>query len=360
MIVIRPIEFRDRDAYERFAFSSTLGITNLPKNPQLLENKIQSSLDSFQLNVTKPKNENYIFVLEDLSTGELGGTCAIASKAGVTNPAFFYRLETVFMHSKHPASSKEMHILSAVNCPEGPSEICALYLMPHFRKGGNGRLLSLSRFLFIASNPNRFEDVIMAEMRGIIDKNDVSPFWDGFGRKFLDIDFAELMHLQENDRTFVPDILPQWPIYISLLNTSVQDVIGKTHPDTKPALNMLNREGFQFTSDIDIFDGGPKIEAKRENIRAINTSMLAKVESITHEEIEDGNLQIIGNLESDFRACYAKIKMRGKDLIAISRQAAEALHLKQGESVRYIPPTPQALTLQSQTKVDYDTRGSLY
>jgi arginine N-succinyltransferase len=353
MIVIRPIELRDQDALERFAFSSTLGITNLPKNSQLLQEKVLLSIESLQRPISKPTNEYYLFVLEDLNTGELGGTSAITSKIGVKDPSYFYRVDTIQLHSSLPDASKDMRILSTFSYTDGPSEICALYLMPHFRREGLGRLLSLSRFLFVASHPNRFENVIMAEMRGIIDKNDISPFWEGLGRKFLDVDFAELMQLQEKGREFISEILPKWPIYVSMLSPSAQDVIGKTHPDTKPALSLLTKEGFQFTTDVDVFDAGPRIEAKRENIRAISASVVAIVDSINHDEIDDGDLQIISNLRRDFRACYAKIKIRGKDSIAISRHTAEALRLKQGEYVRYVSPTPADLSLQSK-KVDYE------
>lgn len=347
MIIVRPIEPGDREAYERFAFSAELGIINLPKNPKLLDKKIQNSLNSFQKEVAKPGDEEYVFVLEDLKTGEVGGTCAIAAKTGVHQPTYFYRLETVYLHSSRPEASKEMRILSPVTYTNGPSEICALYLQPHFRQEGLGKLLSLSRFLFIASNPNRFENTIMAEMRGLIDKNDFSPFWEHLGRKFFDIEFIDLMRLQENGREFAADILPRWPIYVSLLPSAAQDVIGKTHIHTKPALNMLNKEGFRFTGDVDIFDGGPIVQAKTEEIRSITFSYVVQVESITHEEIEDGDIQIISCLRNDFRACYSKIKSRGNDQIAISRQTADALRVKEGDAVRYAAPSFQTMPLQS-------------
>lgn len=335
MIVIRPIELKDREAFAKCANSASVGITNLPKNPELLDKKMQISINSFKKNVSVPGKENYVFVLENLETGEIGGTCSISAKVGAQEPLNFYKIELMQLHSKHPASPKEMRILTPVKYANGSSEICALYLMPHFRAEGLGKLLSFSRFLFIASHRHRFENKIMVEMRGVIDDNDVAPFWEGIGRKFLDIDFIDLMHLLEFGREFVADIMPRWPIYVSILPQSAQDVIGKTHVKTAPAFSMLTKEGFYYTSEVDVFDGGPKIEAKTESIRTVASSQVGKIDSISNDELEDGIAKNICNNRIDYRACCTKIKSAGGDRIILSRMAAEALQVKAGDTVRY-------------------------
>jgi arginine N-succinyltransferase len=326
MFIIRPIRLTDLDAFEHCAMTAAIGITNLPKNRQLLEKKIQTSLDSFSQNIASSDPKSYTFILEDISNGDLGGTSSIFSSTGVQQPLYFYRIETV----------NSMKILQVVSYSHAPSEICGLYLLPNFRKEGLGRLLSLSRFLFIASFPNLFEEVLFAEMRGNIDENNISPFWEALGRHFLNIGFPELLALEEKSKDFIPNILPKWPIYIALLPKEAQEVIGQTHLKTAPALKMLSEEGFKFTEEIDLFDAGPKIEAKAKEVRTIKESRVALVHDVIPTLEKSDDPWLLSNTSLNFRACYGTIKKLDEDRIVLSAEVAKALYLERGSEVRYV------------------------
>jgi arginine N-succinyltransferase len=237
MIVIRPIKRKDQGIFAEFSFESLLGMTNLPRNRDRLLDKIIHSEASFLENVQEPGQEEYYFVLEDLTTGRIGGTCGILAQS-TQSFRYCYRIETIITHAKHISAPKELKVLKVVTNPATASEVCALYLQPTFRHSGQGRLLSLSRFLFIAAHRQRFRKKIVAEMRGYIDQRQISPFWDGIGRHFCDLSFVELMAQIDLDHNFIPEILPQHPIYISLLPQETQEAIGKTHDSTKPAYQM--------------------------------------------------------------------------------------------------------------------------
>lgn len=337
MIVIRPLTKNDSEAFAQLAFSATSGIRSLPKNHALLQKKVESSLRAFKSTEKTPQNEHYFFVLEDLASKSIGGTCGIASKTGVGDPLYFYRIETIKPKSKF-LPLKELSILLPVSYVQAPSEICALYLSPEFRREGLGRLLSLSRFLFIASHPSRFESSVFAEMRGLIDKNDISPFWEGIGREFLDIEFIELMNLIDRGVNVLPDILPQHPLYISLLKEETQDSISKIHPDTRPALNMLLEEGFRLSDEIDVFDGGPKIEAKTTQIRSIKDSIVAELVSISRHPIESPKY-IISNNRLNFRACFGTLQKTSENGIVLPSDVAAALEVELGDFIRYVAPS---------------------
>jgi arginine N-succinyltransferase len=51
----------------------------------------------------------------------------------------------------------------------GPAEIGSLFLSPEYRGRDAGRLLQLSRFLFVAEHPDAFEPQVVSELRGVID-----------------------------------------------------------------------------------------------------------------------------------------------------------------------------------------------
>lgn len=74
----------------------------------------------------------------------------------------------------------------SVTITPGSSELCTLFLDPEWRKEGNGYLLSKSRFMFMAAFRDKFNDKVVAEMRGVIDEHGYSPFWQSLGKRFFD------------------------------------------------------------------------------------------------------------------------------------------------------------------------------
>lgn len=318
MMIVRPIEQKDMDAYHGFAQLAAAGMTALPNNRTLLQRNITRSLESFKKQVSEPQDELYIFVLEDTEAGKVLGTCCIESKAGIHRPLYYYRLETVPNKPIPLPIEKEMEILSLAVYTHAPSKVCGLFIHPDARKGGLGKLLSLSRFLFIAAFPERFDKTIFAEMRGEATEEGVVPFWEAIGRHFLDISYSGLMKLYDEDFDFVPYLLPRFPIYKSMLPQSAQEAIGKTHTRTLPALAMLQEEGFHPSGEVDVFDAGPRVVCHTQEVQAVKNSRVIKG-SI------DGNV-LMANDSLDFRCCYGSM-----DLETLS-----ALHLNPGDPVRVL------------------------
>ncbi len=331
-MIIRPIRKDDLDQFERLALSSSLGITNLPKNRKLLEEKIDTSLKAFSKKIDHPQDERYIFVLEDLKTGKIGGTCGILSKTAVTNSLYYYKLKTI--HLKQ--SPHQTKVIKAVAHKNEPSEIAALYLHPDYRHGGFGKLLSFSRFLFVAAFKERFESQFFAEIRGVITDEGVCHFWEGVGRHFLDVDYTKLMNMAELGREFVPDILPKHPIYLNLLPNELQEIIGKPHEKSAAALKMLESQGFKFKDEIDIFDGGPRIFAKTSNINVVRKSVTGYVKAIVDEPLTGDQKYLVGNEKLDFRAGVMNLGFRIRGEVIIAKSDADAMSVQAGDKVRYI------------------------
>ena len=68
---------------------------------------------------------------------------------------------------------------------DGPTEIGSLFLLPEYRGQKRGRLLSLSRFAFMAAHPKRFAEDVIAEMRGVMSEDGQCPFWEAIGKHFF-------------------------------------------------------------------------------------------------------------------------------------------------------------------------------
>lgn len=334
MHIIRPIRQDDAEAYAKFAFAAHLGMSNLPKNTESLHKNIQASLAAFASQGTSDRNWFYLFVIEDLATKEIGGICGIYSQIGIDYPYYYYREETLTPkpYKELPIKSP-LRILKPVKINQGPSEICSLYLAPPFRKEGLGRLLSLSRFLFIAAFSSRFQESILAEMRGCIDQNNYTPFWEYLGRRFLDVDYAKAQHIRNTDKNFIPYILPEYPIYVDLLPKEAQEMIGKVYENTVPALKMLEKEGFKLKKDYDVFDAGPVVQAQTKAIRTIQATSKGILKDIAKEPLPS-NKYIVANGKLDFRACFSFLKHSGED-VWIPAETAEALSLQKGDGIHF-------------------------
>lgn len=337
MIIIRPITVNDKEAFIEIAFEAGIGMTSMPTNRALLEKRIIDSQKAFADGPLPSNRGTYLFVMEDLITGKIVGTCGIASKTGKQTPISFYRIQNQEQHNSIGLPTKNVPAFHVVHHTNYWSEIGSLFLKKDYRHSGLGRLLSLSRFLFIAAFPGHFDTKIFALMRGNIGDDHVSLFWEGVGKKFVDTSFQTLMELRNEGVHDLSQSLPKYPIYIELLPIEIQESIGKIHFETSAALKMLLDEGFSFSGEFDICDGGPKIEAETVNIRSVASSCTGTIEEIK-TELTNKDPFIISNNRLDFRACLSPLEITSSDGIVISQSTAEALQVNIGDTIRYVSP----------------------
>ena len=331
MLLVRPVETRDLDQLYALAALTGVGLTTLPQDRDYLSKRVRNSIRAIENIPDRPGGESYLFVMEDLSTHTVVGTSGIVSKVGGFEPFYSYRIEQILFHSDAIGVHKEVPLLKLHEEHDGPAEIGTLFLHPDFRKNGNGRMLQLVRFLFMAEHPEAFERTVVSELRGVSDDAGRSPFWAAIGRHFFDIDFRRADYLSIVNKRFIADLMPRHPIYIPLLPTEAQEVIGKPHASSIPAVRNLQVEGFAFANEVDIFDAGPVYSCKRDQIRTIRESRCASVQEIV-EKIESPKF-MIATTGRGFRAVLGSVQI-SENGIRVSRESADAIAVKVGERVR--------------------------
>lgn len=337
-MLFRAAKNDDLDAIYQLATSTgPIGITTLPKDKNLLKKRLSWSTDSFKKAVHSPLNEYYLFVLEDTEKGHIVGTSAIEAAIGSEAPFYSYKISNRTRICHELKIRNDYEVLSLVNDNQGNSEICTLFLDSNYRRQQNGLLLSRARFLFLAQFPNRFAPVIVAEMRGISDEKGNSPFWDAIGHHFFQMSFAEADRLTiATNKQFIADLMPRNLIYMPLLPPSAQAVIGKPHESTVPAMKILLREGFHYNHYIDIFDGGPIIEAPRDQIHTAASSKSVTLKKIVQEA--NSPTFIIANTQLDYRALVGQVVLDETQASCIlAAKTAELLHVNCGDIVRIAP-----------------------
>lgn len=336
MYLVRPIKSSDLDDLVRLANSTPHGLTTLPKNKNYLKAKIDDSLRAFDDKVRKPGGEAYIFVLEDVNTGYIFGTSGIISKIGGFEPFYTYKIESSHYQDQILKVDRHIPLMHLKTYHNGPSEICSLFIDPAIQTTGYGRLLSLTRFQFMAEFPHRFDSKVISEMRGHSDENGNSPFWECVGRHFFDTDFSYADSLSGlGEKEFINNLMPKYPIYIPMLPKSVQEIIGKVHKRSQPAFHLLESEGFRFENEVDIFDAGPTIGCPTNQIRSIRESATAKVKLIKNE-ISDHHPYIVSNGKLDFRSILTRVEKIDERTIGLNQKALTHLELSEGDKARYV------------------------
>lgn len=264
--VARPA---DLDALLGLAHLTGGGFTNLPPERAALESRLAWSDRSLAARPVVPGDEMYMLVLEHAASGRIGGTACLFAAVGQRHPFYSYKLTTLTAHSRELGRSFRTGVLHLVNDFDGCSEVGGLFLHPDLRMGGLGRLLARSRYLFMARNRDRFAPRVLAELRGVID-NGRSPFWDGLAGRFFGMDFVEADRFNGiHGNQFIADMMPKFPVYVALLPPDAQDAIGREHPAGRPARRLLESEGFAHNGYVDIFDGGPTMDTRVADLRAV-------------------------------------------------------------------------------------------
>lgn len=336
MIIIRPIRSSDYDALHNIAIESGHGFTSLPINEELLKNRISHSEASFAKAVNEPGNEGYLFVMEDTETGQVVGTSGIEAAVGLDDAFYHYHLGKVVHNSRELGIYNTVETLSLCNDYTGATEICTLFLSEKYRKNKNGRFLSRMRFLFIAEHLERFSDTVIAEMRGVSDENGSSPFWEWLEEHFFSMDFPTADYLTGiGKKVFIAELMPKYPIYVNLLSKEAQKVINQVHKNTKPALRLLEAEGFSKRGYVDIFDAGPTVEARVRDVRSVQQNLRCQV---IIGEVSSNDRYIVCNTQvENFRAVQSPISLRetAKQAV-ISADVAEALMVREGDWIRVI------------------------
>ncbi len=345
MRVVRPVAKEDLDGLLELAHLASFGLTTLPKDRELLARRIRESLRAFdRLDDAEPHGEAYLFVLEDRGEQRLVGTSGIVSKVGGFKPFYAYRVEKTLHESKMLGVAKTIDVLHLVLEHDGPSEMASLFLDPAYRQGGAGRMLSLARFLFVAEFPRLFDPRVISEIRGVVDSQGRSPFWDAVGRHFFDMEFPKADYLSVVNKEFIGELMPRHPIYVPMLPTEAQAVIGKPHPESSGALRILEGEGFRSSGMVDIFEAGPIVQCSRDAIRTVRESVRAKIGSIA-EDPPPGAPVILSNVRADFRACQTAVGRDDGGDFVVSRDAARSLGIEVGAPARAVALRAAAPTL---------------
>jgi arginine N-succinyltransferase len=337
MFVVRPVETKDIPALAELSSVATRGVHTLPKTPQAIERAVERSIASFAAQVEIPSEESYFFVLESIADQSIAGAAAISATAGSAGTFFAFRNDVIHQVSRDLGISHSVHVLTLCSDLTSSSQLSSFFVRNPRDAGTESLLLSRARLLFAATAPHRFGEKFFASLAGITDANGRSSFWEALGRKFFQMDFLEAERLVEGarNRTLIVELMPHYPIYVPLLPGDAQAAMGQVHPEGELPFQMLSEEGFQPDEFIDIFDGGPILQANKHALRSFSSSVRRDVANWVNADDAPKTRYLVSNArEGGFRAMIVECpRIELSENIVLPPEAMRCLDVVNGDSV---------------------------
>jgi arginine N-succinyltransferase len=336
---LRPATLDDHPAVLELARQAGFGMTSLPPDAAVLKDKIEASVASFAGKYPKPGQESFFFVLEDSENGRhIAGTCGIKARIGLSQPFYSYKLTTITQVSTQLDIFSKQTMLQVTNDLTGATEVGSLFLEPSYRRDRLGKMMSLSRFMFMAAFPNYFADQVIAEMRGVHDVDGNAAFYNALPKKFFQMNFAKADYINATQgNQFINDLMPKYPVYLSLLPKSAQLVVGKVNAASEPAKAMLERQGFKYNGYIDIFDGGPTLTTERTAVDVVENSVRGKIVSISELKEETAKFMASNDQLGSFRCAVGRLEVQPDGGLHMTPRFARNAGVSVGDTVRYYP-----------------------
>ena len=344
-MLVRPARMDDIKGLTELSKKAGRGLTTMPKTTAEMTERVEHSIAALSRTGPNPPPEDatteiYFLVLEE--ENRVIGTAGIFTNLGSERPFYSYRLSHLTRESPELNIRSDVEILSLVNDYHGYCEIGTLFLDPAWRGGGRGRLMSFSRFMLMAAHQDRFNTNVLAEIRGWSDSDERFPFWEAIGQKFFKMGFVEADKRSTVDTRFIADLMPKHPIYVSLLSEEAQRIIGEPHTLSRPAMELLESQGFRYRNCVDILDAGPSIEAVVREVETVRNSFKATVTVDDTAAGTDGDKWLIANPTLESFACVEVQLNKGVEVgkgstFPLSSTLAKNLNVEAGQEVLVSP-----------------------
>lgn len=337
MMIVRPVQANDLNDLYELSLKTGAGLTTFPSDKRALQNKIDVSLKAFAQEPNPKEKREYLLVMEDTAIDKVVGTSGISTGVGLDKPFYTYRILHITQECRALGKRVDTQLLQMANDYVGASEVMTLFLHPDYRTGHNGKLLSKARYLLIAAHENRFSDTIISEIRGWVDENNKSPFWQAIGKPFFQMEYEEADNVSGSGNSqFISDLMPRFPIYTTLLSKKAQEVIGKPHDMARGAIKLLELEGFRKVGSVDIFDGGPTFMAHRDLIWTVSESKKGTIAGVVDGSSSKSLTMVANPSIENFKVALTNVveTESGDWLPAI---AAKELDIEAGDTIIFAP-----------------------
>lgn len=327
----------EADLNDLYDLARQFSLLNLPADKKSILDQIAKSQDSFA-NKLPMEKARYLFVLEDIENKWIVGSSQIKSKHGTSDlPTYSFQILKKERFSRSLGVGFIHQILRLKINVDGPTEIGGLVVDKGYRRRPEkvGRLVSLSRFMYIAHHLEKFGKELHSEMAPPLTEEGRSEFWEALGRRFTGMPYQEADLLSHQNKEFIHSLFPEEDIYLCLLDSKARLVLGQVGPDTRPALHLLEKIGFKQKNEVDPFDGGPHMGAVTQEVAPIKNCKKLKTK-INSSHPFDTQALISSSTANGFVCGQTMCAIQSSE-VHVTEKAIAGLKIKEGEEVLVWP-----------------------
>lgn len=336
MLTIRPARHADLDALAALAAGVSAPDVSLPADPRDLERLLTRSGDAFAADIDFPGEEEYLLVAFD-ATESLVGAILVVAAAGHPGADYSFRNETIVHASHELGVNHRIYALTLSHELSGFTLLRPPVAIPGASAMRVERALLQAALCFIAENPQRFAEDLIAPLPGVVDERGESPFWSAVGSKFFGVSYREAERLAlGKDRSFMAELMPHYPIYVPLLPESAQSVLGQTRGEFMTIYGLLAGEGFEGERYVDVFDGGPVFYVKRDLARTVHAARGYALRIVATAPSDAAECLLTNGEVRHFRAVWAMAGTSGEGGMLATEDVAQRLELIDQDEVRCV------------------------
>lgn len=261
MIVVRPAVSSDLSSIYKLACSMAgQGMTTLPADLDAIQRKLGASEASFgtpvgEIRPADLSSHQYVFIATDSENAESG-------IAGIS--AIYPSVEQHFMSGLISPRTADLRDQKLIFAPVlgGLTEIGSLVVAEPYRNvTESGKLLSRSRFAFMAAAPSRFRQTVFTELRGAVNAQGRSICGEWLSQRLFGCSMAEadsMLALKGHDQIYGTMSMPV--IAARDIPAAVRQNLGVAHMLSARAQRILEKyEDMRYEGFFDAAQGGPQL-----------------------------------------------------------------------------------------------------
>lgn len=293
-----------------------------------------------------PAGAALVLVAEDLRNSQLLATARLAPAIGLHLPRYAYHVGVAVHASPELRLFHRQRTLLLCNDHTGASELADVAAagadLPLADRAAALALVVQTALLRLAQHRRQHADQLIVALPGVRDGAGQSPFWQGLGQAFSNGDPLEAAREHGSGwKSHVAALMPRHPVYASFLPAAAQAAVAQPHAGTQPLLDVLEHEGLRYSHHIDIYDGGPILEARPDDLHSVAASRVWPVR-VVDVLAADARSHAVMTLAEPLRAARLRCAHDATHLL-VARDDAHALGLHDDSRVRAVPTqTPDA------------------
>ncbi len=322
-VVLRPVTHHDLDAVVALLHENRdelVGMTSLSADPGLVAARIDDSVRTVTAlgaghDVLEDGEAHHVLFVLDDGTAPLGLT-GVAIDGGTPSAQLGVTLDR----------DGDALVVRCDVTRHARTELESTFLAPRARGRGHGALLSRGRLLWLRLVAGQVPGTVVSYLRGRVDGDRV-PFWEALSARL-------------HGRCVEPPDDPTVLAGVSVpLDPELAALLGRLHPATRPAFELLVAEGLRPDGRFDPVDGGPTLSGELRHLATPRATATARLASRTRLGGDTTEILLALPDPVAFRALAtpALLHAAAEPSVVVTATVTRALGTAPGGSVTWVP-----------------------